>query len=282
MKYGTTETGIPFEENLYRYIRITDIDSNGTLKNEGKLSLTDEQAEGYILKNNTLLFARSGATVGKSFLYRDTYGKAAFAGYLISACPDTNKTFPEWIYYYTNSSAYWEWANRIFTQATIQNIGADKYSNMQLPVAELKEQKRIIAYLDRQCGLIDSVIEKTKGFIEEYKKLRQAVITQAVTKGVRGDRPMKDSGYEWISEVPAEWSLIPSKYLFGNSDARKQPDDVQLTASQKHGIISQQEYMELENAKIVFANQGIGNWKHVEPNDFIISLRSPEFYSFRR
>ena len=93
-----------------------------------------------------------------------------------------------------------------------------------------------------------------------------------MTKGVRGDRPMKDSGYEWISEVPAEWSLIPSKYLFGNSDARKQPDDVQLTASQKHGIISQQEYMELENAKIVFANQGIGNWKHVEPNDVSTTL----------
>lgn len=71
----------------------------------------------------------------------------------------------------------------------------------------LPEQQSISAYLDRQCSHIDNIIEKTKASIEEYKKLRQAVITQAVTKGVRGDRPMKDSGIEWIGEIPEEWSI---------------------------------------------------------------------------
>ena len=77
----------------------------------------------------------------------------------------------------------------------------------------LPEQQAISAYLDRQCALIDSVTEKTKASIEEYKKLRQAVITQAVTKGVRGDRPMKDSGIEWIGEIPAEWEVLKFKYV---------------------------------------------------------------------
>ncbi len=74
--------------------------------------------------------------------------------------------------------------------------------------------------------------------------------------------------------IPEHWEMVPSKYLFHNSDLRKQDDDEQLTASQKYGIITQQEYMERENASIVLANKGLEDWKHVEPYDFIISLRS--------
>lgn len=81
-------------------------------------------------------------------------------------------------------------------------------------IPPLPEQHLISAYLDRQCTLIDSVIEKTKASIEEYKKLRQAVITQAVTKGVRGDRAMKDSGIEWIGEIPESWDIVATKRLF--------------------------------------------------------------------
>lgn len=84
----------------------------------------------------------------------------------------------------------------------------------------LHEQQAISAYLDRQCTLIDSVIEKTKASIEEYKKLRQAVITQAVTKGVRGDRAMKDSGIEWIGEIPEEWEVTRIKNIFSLRDER--------------------------------------------------------------
>lgn len=72
-------------------------------------------------------------------------------------------------------------------------------------VPSLAEQKRIVTFLDAQCAEIDTVLEKTRASIEEYKKLKQAVITQAVTKGVRGDRPMKNSGIEWIGDIPAEW-----------------------------------------------------------------------------
>jgi type I restriction enzyme S subunit len=77
-----------------------------------------------------------------------------------------------------------------------------------------------------------------------------------------------------VSHLPAHWAIIPSKYLFRDSEVRKQAGDVQLTASQKYGIISQEEYMERENAKVVLANQGLDDWKHVEPYDFVISLRS--------
>lgn len=74
-------------------------------------------------------------------------------------------------------------------------------------VPSLAEQEHIAAFLDAECAEIDTVLEKTRASIEEYKKLKQAIITQVVTKGIRGDRPMKDSGIEWIGEIPAEWEI---------------------------------------------------------------------------
>ncbi len=78
----------------------------------------------------------------------------------------------------------------------------------------LPEQQRIAEFLDRKCAEIDSIIAKTKATIEEYKALKQAVITQAVTKGIRPDRPMKDSGIEWIGEIPQEWEVKSAFQIF--------------------------------------------------------------------
>lgn len=76
------------------------------------------------------------------------------------------------------------------------------------------EQQKIANYLDKMCAEIDAVLEKTRASMEEYKKLKQAVITQAVTKGIRGDRPMKNSGSVWFKEIPHNWTMKRIKYLF--------------------------------------------------------------------
>lgn len=95
-------------------------------------------------------------------------------------------------------------------------------------VPSLAEQKRIVTFLDAQCAEIDAVLEKTRASIEEYKKLKQAVITQAVTKGIRGDRPMKNSGIEWIGEIPAEWNkdkVIRVFSVIGSGTTPKSSDE---------------------------------------------------------
>lgn len=84
-------------------------------------------------------------------------------------------------------------------------INASQIVHFKLPIPQLSEQFLLVTYLDRQCSEIDALLSKTLSSIEEYKKLKQAVITQAVTKGVRGEREMKDSGVEWIGEIPVEW-----------------------------------------------------------------------------
>lgn len=181
MKYGATESGVEYSEDLPRYIRITDITSDNKLKEDGKLSLTWQQAKGYTLSRDTILFARSGGTVGKTFYYKPSYGKAAFAGYLISATPNEEKMLTEWLYFYTLSNTYWEWANQIFTQATIQNIGADKYSNLPITVPDIETQKTIILYLTDKCSEIDESITLKRNQLDKLATYKKSIIYEYVT-----------------------------------------------------------------------------------------------------
>lgn len=99
------------------------------------------------------------------------------------------------------------------------------------------EQTQISNYLNAKCAEIDTMLSKTRSSIEEYKKLKQAVITQAVTKGVRGEREMKDSGVDWISEIPANWTVKRGKQLFSETNERSETGSEELlTVSHITGV----------------------------------------------
>lgn len=136
------------------------------------------------------------------------------------------------------------------------------------------EKVRIVNYLEEHCATIDNVLEKIRASIEEYKKLKQAVIAQAVTKGIRGDREMKDSGIEWNDKIPAEWDSMNPKALFRQRKDKAFEEEKQLTASQQHGIMFQSDYMELTGTKVVTVEKDFDILKHVEAGDFVISMRS--------
>ena len=87
-------------------------------------------------------------------------------------------------------------------------LNYDEFAVLPIAIPPIDEQHRIAAFLDSKCAEIDSVISNTKASIEDYKKLKQSVITEAVTKGIRGERPMKNSGVEWIGEIPEEWKVL--------------------------------------------------------------------------
>ena len=91
------------------------------------------------------------------------------------------------------------------------NISQETIKQLWLPIPPLSTQDIIVRNLDATCSKIDDLLSSVHASIEEYKKLKQAVITQAVTKGVRGEREMKDSGVEWIGKIPAEWSITKIK-----------------------------------------------------------------------
>lgn len=115
-----------------------------------------------------------------------------------------------WLFHTTLfADEFYKWGHGIV--ADLWTTRWQEMKSITVPVPEYAEQERIAAFLDAECAEIDAVLEKTRASIEEYKKLKQAVITQAVTKGVRGDRPMKDSGIEWIGDIPAEWDYTKAK-----------------------------------------------------------------------
>jgi len=182
MQYGANESGDKFIEDSVRYIRITDITADGKLKNdENNQYLPLDAADGYILKDKDVLFARSGGTVGKSFLYQEDYGTSAFAGYLIKAECDKSALLPEYLIYYSQSSLYELWKNMIFIQATIQNIGANKYSNMEIPVPSIDEQATIVEYLEGKCAQIDRLIAIKQAKIEKMEQYKRSLIYEYVT-----------------------------------------------------------------------------------------------------
>lgn len=143
-----------------------------------------------------------------------------------------------------------------------------------LSIPPREEQNKIVRYLDWQVSKINKLIHGYQRQIKLLEERRQTVIDRAVTKGVRHGRQMQSMQANWMGDIPADWKMIPSKRLFLESKERKHPDDNPATASQKYGIILQEDYMKSENKRIVIATQGLDDWKHVEPDNFVISLRS--------
>lgn len=208
LQYGANETAELDDPLLPRYIRITDVSDTGTLREETFKSLPEEVAKPYLLEDGDLLFARSGATVGKTILFRAEWGRAAYAGYLIRARLNRQRIIPEFLAYFCQSRNYWEWLSSSFIQATIQNVSAERYAGLPIAVPPVDEQRCIAAFLDQQTKRIDGLIAKKERQIELLQEKRATLVTHAVTKGLNPSAKMKESGIAWLGPVPEHWSLV--------------------------------------------------------------------------
>ena len=133
----------------------------------------------------------------------------AISSAYVMLVPNLELVYPHFYRWLLKSSVYIDALQR--TTNMVRDGQAMRYSNfaqVRLFTLPLDEQKSRADFLDLECSSIDKILFKTRSSIEEYKKLKQAVITQAVTKGVRGEREMKDSGVEWIGEIPKEWDIL--------------------------------------------------------------------------
>lgn len=212
LKYGANEAAELTDPELPRYIRITDVRDDGSLREETFRSLPQDVAANYLLSNGDILLARSGATVGKSFIYKPSWGVAAYAGYLIRAriSDDMNADFA---YLFLQSDCYWQWLNSVFIQATIQNVSAEKYANLFIPIPPIGEQGAIARFLDFKTAQIDALIAKKKILLDKLAEKRTALISHAVTKGLDPSVPMKNSGVTWLGDIPAHWDIKRLKFV---------------------------------------------------------------------
>lgn len=190
---------------------------NGVIKRskEDATGLQPEAFNGYqVLKQNQLVFKLIDLeNVATSRVGYSPYTGIVSPAYIVL---NPNKE---------NESRYGEyfflsmWQREVFNHMGDDGVRSSLNSSDLLNIPYLiipdEEKNAIVGILDQICANINTVVEKTKATIEEYKKLKQSVITEAVTKGIRGDRDMKDSGVEWIGNIPAEWELVRLKVLFG-------------------------------------------------------------------
>lgn len=181
LQYGANESAEFDDPELPRYVRITDVQENGSLRDETFRSLPKDVAAPYLLEDDDLLFARSGATSGKTFLYRSSWGVCAYAGYLIRARMNRRQAVPAFVKYFTTSTNYWQWLSSILSQSTIQNVSAEKYADLQLSLPPIPEQTTIAAYLDRETTKLDALVAKVEEAVEHLQEYRTALITAAVT-----------------------------------------------------------------------------------------------------
>ena len=157
---------------------------------------------------------------------------------------------------------------------TFKEISATRFENILLPLTSKQEQTKCADYLDSKCSKIDVIIEKQQAIIEKLKEYKFSIINEAVTQGINPDVNMKQSGYKWIGNIPKHWNMVYAKQLFSQRKDRAFEDDEQLTASQKYGIISQKEFMDIEGRQVMQVLKGEEILKHVEKGDFVISMRS--------
>lgn len=164
-QYGANEKAIDgVESKDVRYIRITDINDSGSLNNEFKTA--ENIQEQYLLKDRDFLFARSGNTVGKTFLYKAKYGKCLFAGYLIRFRLNDKKIIPDYLKSFTETDLYWEWVKNNITGAAQPNINGQIYSSLKIPLPPLDIQEDIV----KECQKVDDEVQKANTIIEKSKE----------------------------------------------------------------------------------------------------------------
>jgi len=177
-----------------------------------------ENSSTKLIPSGTTVMAMTGATCSNvGFVTFDTCMNQSVVAYI----EDKEKSFSKYLFYLLQGAQ-----EEILTHKTggaQSGINAEDCKNIMVPFICITKQQKIANYLDKVCGEVDEMIALQEQMIEELKTYKQSVITEAVTKGLNPDVPMKDSGIDWIGEVPEHWKLEPLKYCFGRRSEKNNP-----------------------------------------------------------
>ena len=188
--YGIAASAVPYDPNKFTYLRITDINDDGTLNHEGLMSVDEPNASDYLLCKNDLVFARTGNSTGRTYFYQGTECLLVYAGFLIKFSIDEDKVNPRILKYYTHSQPYYDWVKSFDTGGTRGNINAKTYGNMpvRLPSSR-KVQDRIVEILSS----FDSKIELNRRINDNLEQQAQALFKAwFVDNAVIGDTSVSD------------------------------------------------------------------------------------------
>ena len=183
---------------------------------------------------------------------------------------------PRYLHELVRSSAFhWElqvrskgiWISRLQLTDTA-------FLDAPIPLPPLDEQAAIVRFMNWMTSRLEHAIRAKRRVIALLNEQKQAIIHRAVTRGLDPSVPFKPSGVPWLGDIPQHWEVVRSRRLFTARKELARPDDVQLSATQAYGVIPQEEFERRVGRRVVKISMHLDKRKHVERDDFVMSMRS--------
>jgi type I restriction enzyme S subunit len=227
------------------------------------------------LTNGDLLITKDG-TIGKVALVSQLDGKATLNSGVFVVRPLRSDYTTQYYYWLLLSRSFTDFVDYYKTGSTIAHLYQETFVNFKYPLPPYEEQQKIAKFLDHETAKIDTLIAKQEKLIELLKEKRQAVISHAVTKGLNPNAPMRDSGVEWLGEVPEHWSVIPNKRLFELTPKKSQIE------SRKKELCNfipmdklKQDYLALDEERLI--STVFDGYTYFEDGDVLMAKVTPCF-----
>ena len=212
--YGINAPAVPFSDRLPAYIRITDITEDGRFSPEKPVSVKRADADRYYLNDDDIVFARTGASVGKSYLYKPNDGKLVFAGFLIRVNPDAAKLVPAYLAGYVTTGAYWNWVRLMSMRSGQPGINGKEYGQLPIPLPPTLDEQRAIAGalsdVDALIGALDKLIAKKRDL--KRAAMQQLLTGQTRLPGFHGEWEVKKIGELMKYERPDKYFVKSDNY----------------------------------------------------------------------
>ena len=263
--------GYAFNSALYddrgncNIVRIGDI-NNGTIIYDDiiKVNANEYYLKKFRIKKHDILLAMSGATVGKiAYIKNDLHNFFVNQRVGIIRCP-YNKFF----YFFLSTNYFNEYIKLFSTGSAQPNISLEYFNYFYTTFPPLEEQKKIADFLDKKVSEIENLIDDTKKLIEKYREYKQSIITETVTKGLNNNVEMKESGIEWIGQIPKHWKIKLVKELFYNVNNKNIGVKEKNLLSLSYGKIIQKDIY--KNDGLVPAN--FNNYNIIKYDDIVLRL----------
>lgn len=237
--YGANAPALPYKAGDIRYIRITDIDDYGHLISNDKASLDETIAQNYLLKDNDILFARTGDTVGKSLLYKSSMGRSAYAGYLIRFTLDEKQILPDYFDAIAKSDIFEAFKISMKRIGAKPNINSREYGIFRFPMPlNLDEQKGIAKLFTK----VDEAIASVQNSIAAAEQLKKSLMQNLLTGKMKPDGTFRTPDEFYIDEkfgkVPVGWEVKRIKD-FGEVQTGKTPptDEPEVFSDKENGFM---------------------------------------------
>lgn len=206
----------------------------------------------------------------------DYDGSVSLINTILAPLGEMNPGYYDWLFHTVQfGDEFYKFGHGIVDD--LWTTGWQDMKKITIPTPPLAEQRRIADFLDAKCAEIDALTADIQTQIDTLEQYKRSVITETVTKGLNPNAEMKDSGIEWVGQIPMSWKVLKGKHLFAQRSLRGNSIELQLLSpTQRFGVIPQALYEELTGMSAVKLNEkaDLSLLKTIHKRDFCISLRS--------